>query len=30
MLFRTIPTPAYDLAVKVTDLDIYVVLRQSF
>ena len=31
ILFGTIPTPAYDLEVKVTDLEIYVkVLRQSF
>ena len=30
-LFGTIPTPAYDLEVKVTDLEIYVkVLCQSF
>ena len=29
--FRTIPTPAYDLEFKVTDLEIYIkVLRQSF
>ena len=31
ILFATIPAPAYDLEVKVTDLEIYVkVLRQSF
>ena len=31
ILFGTIPTPAYDLEVKVIDWDIYVkVLRQSF
>ena len=31
ILFGTIPTPAYDLGFKVTDLEIYVkVLRQSF
>ena len=31
ILFGTIPTPAYDLEFKVTDLEIYVkVLRQSF
>ena len=31
ILFGTTPTPAYDLAVKVTDLEIYVeVLRQNF
>ena len=31
VLFGTIPAPAYDLEVKVTDLEIYVkVLRQSF
>ena len=31
ILFGTIPTPAYDLEVKVTDFEIYVkVLRQSF
>ena len=30
ILFGTIPTPAYDLEVKVTDLEIYVkVLHQS-
>ena len=30
-LFGTIPTPAYDLEVKVTDLEIYVkVLRLRF
>ena len=31
ILFCTIPTPAYDLEVKVTDLEIHVkVLRQNF
>ena len=31
ILFGPIPTPAYDLEVKVTDLEIYVkVLQQSF
>ena len=31
ILFGTLLTPAYDLEVKVTDLEIYVqVLRQSF
>ena len=31
ILFGTIPTPAYDLEVTVTDIEIYVkVLRQSF
>ena len=31
ILFGTIPSPAYDLEVNVTDLEIYVkVLRQSF
>ena len=31
ILFDIIPTPAYDLEVKVTDLEIYVkVLHQSF
>ena len=31
ILFGTAPTPAYDLKVKVRDLEIYVkVLRQSF
>ena len=31
ILFGTIPSPAYDLEVKVTDLEIYVkILRLSF
>ena len=31
ILFGTIPTPAYDIEVKITDLEIYVkVLHQSF
>ena len=31
ILFNTVPNPAYDLEVKVTDLEIYVkVFRQSF
>ena len=30
ILFGTIPTPAYDLEVKVTDLEINDILRQSY